>query len=120
MIPCPTKTGSPARISGSVWTTSLCAIISSVYSCARGGSVQPIARAAENKTPYYRATRLLVVNGIQQQYVDWGGTGETLLLLAGLTNDAYIFNTFAQMLNASSARAIALGPGTDSLPISVL
>jgi pimeloyl-ACP methyl ester carboxylesterase len=56
------------------------------------------ARATENKPPRYRATRFLVANGIQQQYADWGGNGDTLLLLAGLGNDAYVFDTFASRL----------------------
>jgi len=53
------------------------------------------ARATENKTLRYRATRFVIANGIKQQYADWGGKGETLLLLAGLGNDAYVFDSFA-------------------------
>ena len=53
------------------------------------------ARATENKTARYRATNSVVANGVTQQYVDWSGKGETLLLLAGLGNDAYIFDSFA-------------------------
>ncbi len=34
-------------------------------------------------------------NGIKMNYLDWGGTGDVIILLAGLGNDAHIFNEFA-------------------------
>lgn len=43
----------------------------------------------------YRSTRFVEANGIRQHFVDWGGKGPALLLLAGLGNDAYVFDTFA-------------------------
>lgn len=53
--------------------------------------------AGENKAlPGYRATRFVVANGVKLHYVDWGGRGDTLLLLAGLGNDAYVFDSFAR------------------------
>lgn len=54
-----------------------------------------LAFSADAMVPYYRATHFVVANGINQHYVDWGGKGETLLLLAGLGNDAYVFDSFA-------------------------
>lgn len=41
-------------------------------------------------------TRFVTANGIEMQYVDWGGHGEALLLLPGLGNDAYVFYSFAR------------------------
>ena len=35
------------------------------------------------------------VNGIRLHYLDWGGTGETLLFLTGLGNSAHIFDNLA-------------------------
>ena len=34
-------------------------------------------------------------NGIKINYLDWGGTGDVLLLLTGFGNDAHIFDEFA-------------------------
>jgi pimeloyl-ACP methyl ester carboxylesterase len=41
---------------------------------------------------------LVTVNGVELHYVDWGGSGEVVLLLSGLGNDALIFDGFAQKL----------------------
>ena len=35
------------------------------------------------------------VNGIRLHYLDWGGTGPTLIFLTGMGCSAYIFNKFA-------------------------
>jgi len=35
------------------------------------------------------------VNGIRLHYLDWGGSGPTLLFLTGMGSSAYIFNKFA-------------------------
>ena len=35
------------------------------------------------------------VNGIRFHYLDWGGSGPTLIFLAGMGSSAYIFNKFA-------------------------
>jgi len=35
------------------------------------------------------------VNGIRLHYLDWGGSGPTLIFLTGMGCSAYIFNTFA-------------------------
>ncbi len=37
----------------------------------------------------------VTANGIKMQYLDWGGKGDVLLLLAGLGNDAHVFDDFA-------------------------
>jgi pimeloyl-ACP methyl ester carboxylesterase len=41
-------------------------------------------------------TRFVVANGVKLQYVDWGGQGDSLLLLPGLGNDAHVFDSFAR------------------------
>src|SRR5690242_17925490 len=35
------------------------------------------------------------VNGIRLHYLDWGGSGPTLIFLTGMGSSAYIFNKFA-------------------------
>jgi len=39
------------------------------------------------------------VNGIRLHYLDWGGTGATLIFLAGMGSSAYIFNKIAPRFN---------------------
>ena len=34
----------------------------------------------------------IMANGIKLHYLDWGGNGETLVLLAGLGNTAHVFD----------------------------
>src|SRR5215471_11526696 len=41
---------------------------------------------------------LVKVNGISLEALDWGGQGETVLLLAGLGNTAHIFDNLAPQL----------------------
>ena len=39
------------------------------------------------------------VNGIRLHYLDWGGTGQTLIFLTGMGSSAYIFDKFAPRFN---------------------
>ena len=48
-----------------------------------------------------------VVNGARLHYVDWGGSGAPVILLAGLGNTAWIWSDFAPPL-ASDFRVLAL------------
>jgi non-heme chloroperoxidase len=41
-----------------------------------------------------------VENGVQLEVLDWGGSGPTLVLLAGLGDTAHVFDDFAPMLTA--------------------
>jgi pimeloyl-ACP methyl ester carboxylesterase len=49
----------------------------------------------------------VVVNGARLHYVDWGGNGAPVILLAGLGNTAWIWSDFAPPL-ASDFRVLAL------------
>ena len=42
--------------------------------------------------------RFVQANGIRLHYLDWGGKGETLLFLAGLGNNAHVFDALAPKL----------------------
>jgi pimeloyl-ACP methyl ester carboxylesterase len=58
------------------------------------------------------------VAGLRLHYVDWGGSGSTLILLAGLGDSARIFDDFAPLL-ALGHRVIAItrrGYGASSAP----
>jgi pimeloyl-ACP methyl ester carboxylesterase len=37
----------------------------------------------------------VAANGIKMNYLDWGGTGDVIILLAGLGNDAHVFDEIA-------------------------
>ena len=41
------------------------------------------------------ADQFVTVNGVRLQYVDWGGTGDAILLLPGLGDDVHRFDAFA-------------------------
>ncbi len=61
-----------------------------------------------------------VVNGVTLHYLDWGGTGEPLLLLAGLFGSAHGFDDLAPQLTGDF-RVLALtrrGHGKSSRPAS--
>ncbi len=53
---------------------------------------QAPAKSAD-KTPHTSAFSM--ANGIKQHYLDWGGKGDVLLLLAGFGDDAHVFDEFA-------------------------
>lgn len=40
-------------------------------------------------------SQFVTANGIKMNYLDWGGTGDVIILLAGLGNDAHVFDEIA-------------------------
>jgi pimeloyl-ACP methyl ester carboxylesterase len=68
--------------------------------------------ASNHKSDFVR------VNGIRLHYLDWGGTGQTLLFLTGMGSSAYIFNKFAPRFT-DTFRVLALtrrGHGDSDTP----
>jgi non-heme chloroperoxidase len=61
--------------------------------------------SSADKSPHKSSTT--AANGIKMHYLDWGGTGEVMLLLAGFGNDAHIFDSFATRFT-DKFRVIAL------------
>jgi len=51
------------------------------------------SEAPSDKSPHKSA--FVTANGIKMNYLDWGGTGEVVILLAGLGNDAHVFDEIA-------------------------
>ncbi|MEP6788597.1 MAG: alpha/beta fold hydrolase [Acidobacteriota bacterium] len=51
------------------------------------------SEAPSDKSPHKSA--FVTANGIKMHYLDWGGTGDIIILLAGLGNDAHVFDEFA-------------------------
>ncbi len=85
-------------------------------------SVMALARTLPEPakgTPVYRSASL-EANGVKLHYLDWRGTGETLLLLPGLGNTAHIYESMATRLS-DRFRVIALtrrGHGLSGAPRS--
>jgi non-heme chloroperoxidase len=51
------------------------------------------SEAPGDKSPHKSA--FVTANGIKMNYLDWGGTGDVIILLAGLGNDAHVFDMIA-------------------------
>ena len=65
-------------------------------------------------------TGMVKVNGVNLHYLDWGGRGEPLLLLAGLFSSAHSFDDIAPKF-ADNFRVLALtrrGHGRSDTPVS--
>jgi len=54
------------------------------------------SEAPSDKSPHKSA--FVTTNGIKMNYLDWGGTGDVVILLAGLGNDAHVFDEIAPQL----------------------
>lgn len=54
------------------------------------------ADTSEDKSPHKRG--FVTVNGVRLHFLDWGGSGDSLLLLTGSGDDAHIFDSFAPKL----------------------
>lgn len=52
--------------------------------------------APTDKSPHKSA--FVTANGIKMNYLDWGGTGDVVIMLAGLGNDAHVFDEIAPTL----------------------
>ena len=55
--------------------------------------VNSSSEAPGDKSPHKSA--FVTANGIKMNYLDWGGTGDVIILLAGLVNDAHVFDEIA-------------------------
>jgi pimeloyl-ACP methyl ester carboxylesterase len=49
--------------------------------------------APRDRSPHKSA--FVTANGIKMNYLDWGGTGDVIIMLAGLGNDAHVFDDLA-------------------------
>jgi non-heme chloroperoxidase len=54
------------------------------------------SEAPSDKSPH--KSEFVTANGIKMNYLDWGGTGDVVILLAGLGNDAHVFDEIAPLL----------------------
>jgi pimeloyl-ACP methyl ester carboxylesterase len=74
--------------------STLSIFVVAMFSVASFAAENQIAGTTEGKPLPKEA--FVTVNGVALHYLDWGGTGEIVILLSGLGNDAHIFDGFAQ------------------------
>jgi non-heme chloroperoxidase len=87
------------KVSGIVRTL-VCMLVLSTVSVQCANDARPKAAARP-------ISAVVVANGVRQHYLDWGGDGKVMLLLAGFGKDAHAFNTFAPQFT-DSFRVFAL------------
>ncbi|MGH9905659.1 MAG: alpha/beta fold hydrolase [Pyrinomonadaceae bacterium] len=51
------------------------------------------SEAPRDKSPHKSGS--VTANGIKMHYLDWGGTGDVIIMLTGFGNDAHVFDDFA-------------------------
>jgi non-heme chloroperoxidase len=59
-------------------------------------SAQPTTRSPPDA--HASTSGFVTVNGVKLHYLDWGGTGDTILFLAGFNDSAHVFDDFAPLL----------------------
>lgn len=62
---------------------------------------QQVASVAPAEEKSVRKSGFVTVNGVKLHYLDWGGRGETMLLLAGFGDTAQVFDDFAKKFTDS-------------------
>lgn len=86
--------------------------------CASGARTEPGAGSPASMAAVQDS--FVRVNGVRLHYRDWGGSGEAVILLAGLGNTARIYDSFAPEL-ARDFRVLAVtrrGHGRSEIPES--
>lgn len=70
-------------------------------SAATGSATQERAKnnGCKVDTSGHKVIFVTVESGVQLEVLDWGGTGETLVLLTGLGDNAHVFDQFAYQFN---------------------
>jgi pimeloyl-ACP methyl ester carboxylesterase len=60
-------------------------------------TANPYAQTAAPTPPnaHVSTSGFVTVNGVKLHYLDWGGTGDTILFLAGFNDSAHVFDDFA-------------------------
>lgn len=67
--------------------------VSLLLACFTGGCLVSATDGWTDKSPH--KVGFITVNGVRLQYLDWGGSGGTLLLLPGMGGSAHIYDDFA-------------------------
>src|SRR5437762_2218482 len=86
-----------ALVGRNVWE----ATTARVRSAAPGSAIQERARnnVCSCDTSGHKVSFVTVEPGVQLEVLDWGGTGDTLVLLTGIGDNAHVFDEFAYQFN---------------------
>jgi non-heme chloroperoxidase len=86
-----------ALLGRNVWN----ATTTPVGSTAPGSATQEraIADVCRCDTSGHKVSFVTVEPGVQLEVLDWGGTGQTLVLLTGIGDNAHVFDEFAYQFN---------------------
>ena len=89
-----------ALLGPNVWN----ATTTPVESAAPGSATQELAmnNVCRFDTSGHKVSFVTVEPGVRLEVLDWGGTGETLVLLTGLGDNAHVFDQFAHQFNDRS------------------
>jgi non-heme chloroperoxidase len=89
-----------ALLGPNVWN----ATTTPVESAAPGSATQELAmnNVCRFDTSGHEVRFVTVEPGVRLEVLDWGGTGETLVLLTGLGDNAHVFDQFAHQFNDRS------------------
>lgn len=71
--------------------------LTSIASTLQG---QQVSTATTDKSPH-TSQFVTVAPEVKLEVLDWGGTGRPIVLLAGLGNDAHVFDNFAPSLTTN-------------------
>src|SRR5207237_4752025 len=73
------------------------------YPCRLGPTGRNVWNATNNvcrcDTSGHKVSFVTVEPGVQLEVLDWGGTGQTLILLTGIGDNAHVFDEFAYQFN---------------------
>jgi pimeloyl-ACP methyl ester carboxylesterase len=64
-----------------------------------GRNERPLNNVCRCDTSRHKVSFVMVEPGVQLEVLDWGGTGETLVLLTGIGDNAHVFDEFAYQFN---------------------
>ncbi|HYI10923.1 MAG TPA: alpha/beta hydrolase [Thermoanaerobaculia bacterium] len=71
------------------------AIVRTLLSILALAAALQCAKEPEQQSQPRPISTKITANGVKHHYLDWGGTGQPILLLAGFTDTAHAFNSFA-------------------------
>jgi pimeloyl-ACP methyl ester carboxylesterase len=83
-----------------VWLLISLGILGSLVAWALlGRNERPLNNVCRCDTSGHKVSFVTVEPGVQLEVLDWGGTGQTLVLLTGMGDNAHVFDGFAYQFN---------------------
>ena len=91
------STAAGLLLARNVWSATTTSVGSAAPSSAT--HERAMSKVCRFDTSGHRVRFVTVEPGVQLEVLDWGGTGETLVLLTGLGDNAHVFDQFAYQFN---------------------